>query len=248
MTSCCVLFLVLALVHHTQGTCYTTGGPDAGYPCDFPFKYRGVSYTECTVVDADDGKPWCSTLTDIEGKHVGGQGNWGHCPYQGCQPAQYYNVDEDGSIPCNQDRDCPEDIFSKKGYWSYSCDDEYDNICWEEYNSRDPPWVICGSGKQVLECEQCGITAEECNSQRFIDETNFCAIAGDICLIISATGAGGAPVQWASGISGITTLTSRNPNSSGDCNKRFYCRSRSGECCLLVNSGYSKLTVCPPSC
>jgi hypothetical protein len=46
----------------------------------------GVSYTECTVVGAADGKPWCSTLTDIEGKHVGGQGNWGHCPYQGCQP------------------------------------------------------------------------------------------------------------------------------------------------------------------
>ena len=43
----------------------------------------GVSYTECTVVDADDGKPWCSTLTDSEGKHVEENGNWGNCP---CQP------------------------------------------------------------------------------------------------------------------------------------------------------------------
>ena len=30
--------------------------------------------------NADDGIPWCSTLTDSEGNHVGGQGKWGHCP------------------------------------------------------------------------------------------------------------------------------------------------------------------------
>ena len=27
----------------------------------------------CTLVDADDGFPWCSTLTDQNGEHVGGQ-------------------------------------------------------------------------------------------------------------------------------------------------------------------------------
>ena len=26
-----------------------------------------------------DGKLWCSTLLDAEGKHVGGKGYWGYC-------------------------------------------------------------------------------------------------------------------------------------------------------------------------
>ena len=26
-----------------------------------------------------DGKLWCSTLLDAEGKHVGGKGHWGYC-------------------------------------------------------------------------------------------------------------------------------------------------------------------------
>ena len=46
----------------------------------FPFTYKSVKYTGCILVDADDGKPWCSTLTDGNGVHVGGQGQWGHCP------------------------------------------------------------------------------------------------------------------------------------------------------------------------
>ena len=47
----------------------------------FPFTYKDVKYTKCTLEDADktDGKPWCSTQTDANGQHVGGQGQWGHC-------------------------------------------------------------------------------------------------------------------------------------------------------------------------
>ena len=50
----------------------------------FPFTYKNIKYTGCTLVDADDGKPWCSTLTDSKGDHVGGQGQWGHCDLRSC--------------------------------------------------------------------------------------------------------------------------------------------------------------------
>jgi len=46
----------------------------------FPFLYKNKTHTSCTLVDADDGIPWCSTLTDSDGVHLGGQGKWGHCP------------------------------------------------------------------------------------------------------------------------------------------------------------------------
>jgi len=61
-------------------SCRTNGGSDAGVQCVFPFTYKEVTYNGCILVDADDGKPWCSTLTDNTGQHVGGQGKWGHCP------------------------------------------------------------------------------------------------------------------------------------------------------------------------
>ena len=64
--------------------CRTVGGGDAGATCVFPFTYKGTRYEECTLVDADGGRPWCSTLTDGNGEHVGGRGKWGHCPERGC--------------------------------------------------------------------------------------------------------------------------------------------------------------------
>lgn len=60
--------------------CTTIGGGDTGASCAFPFIYRDVEYRGCILVDADDNKPWCSTLTDRNKQHVGGQGKWGHCP------------------------------------------------------------------------------------------------------------------------------------------------------------------------
>lgn len=61
-------------------SCRTIGGGDIGASCIFPFTYKDITYTGCIFVDADDRKPWCSTLTDSDGQHVGGQGKWGHCP------------------------------------------------------------------------------------------------------------------------------------------------------------------------
>jgi len=70
--------------------CTTNGGGDSGARCVFPFVYKDRQYRGCILVDADDGIPWCSTLTDSSGQHVGGQGKWGHCP-SSC------NKDLDGS-------------------------------------------------------------------------------------------------------------------------------------------------------
>jgi len=71
--------------------CTTNGGGDSGASCVFPFTYKEKVYRGCILVDADDGIPWCSTLTDSTGQHIGGQGKWGHCP-SSC------NTDTDGSV------------------------------------------------------------------------------------------------------------------------------------------------------
>jgi len=64
----------------TTKECKTVSGADPGQKCALPFTYKGIKYTtSCTLVDADDGKAWCSTLTDSSGDHVGGKGKWGHC-------------------------------------------------------------------------------------------------------------------------------------------------------------------------
>jgi len=61
--------------------CITDSGPSAHEPCIFPFKFRGVTYTGCTWVASDltDSKPWCSTMVNETGHHIGGKGKWGNC-------------------------------------------------------------------------------------------------------------------------------------------------------------------------
>ena len=63
----------------SQLVCYTIGGPGANNPCVFPFRYNGVFYNECTLVAADDNKPWCSTRVYDNGTHVSGGGHYGNC-------------------------------------------------------------------------------------------------------------------------------------------------------------------------
>ena len=57
----------------------TVDGSKVGAECVFPFKYRGKTYKECTKIDDQDHRPWCSTKTDSKDYHVSGQGEWGHC-------------------------------------------------------------------------------------------------------------------------------------------------------------------------
>ncbi|CAL4100679.1 unnamed protein product, partial [Meganyctiphanes norvegica] len=43
--------------------------------CAFPFQYGDEIYNSCTTVD--DNKPWCSTRTDSQNKHVAKY--WKYC-------------------------------------------------------------------------------------------------------------------------------------------------------------------------
>ena len=49
-----------------------------GYPCTFPFKFKGVIHNECTWTEGD-GKPWCAILVDEFGPNVEGDENRGVC-------------------------------------------------------------------------------------------------------------------------------------------------------------------------
>ena len=49
--------------------------------CVFPFTVQGNTYNSCTYdfnFLTRNQKPWCSTKTDENGKHIG-NGNWGVC-------------------------------------------------------------------------------------------------------------------------------------------------------------------------
>jgi len=67
--------------------CVTSGGPDVGKPCVFPFKIDNVTYHGCTTAGQDahvcpgeeeSQMPRCSTKVDDKGNHVG-YDHWGYC-------------------------------------------------------------------------------------------------------------------------------------------------------------------------
>ena len=43
--------------------------------CHFPFKFKGVTYNECTL--AESSQRWCSTQVDAAGNYIGGK--WKNC-------------------------------------------------------------------------------------------------------------------------------------------------------------------------
>ena len=60
-------------------------------PCQFPFKFKGRTFYECTTITGTDdndeyeyGNPWCSTKTDDNGNHISGQGVYGDCIDESC--------------------------------------------------------------------------------------------------------------------------------------------------------------------
>ena len=61
--------------------CVTNEGASPNLKCIFPFFYNGKNKTTCTWDSSEltNNKPWCSTLVDETGNHVGGQGEWGNC-------------------------------------------------------------------------------------------------------------------------------------------------------------------------
>jgi len=66
-----------------SSSCITSSGPAAGQPCVFPFTHNGITYNQCaywTHGGIHEGKRWCSTNTDRNGKHINGKGFYGFCP------------------------------------------------------------------------------------------------------------------------------------------------------------------------
>jgi len=63
--------------------CTTIGGPGAGQPCQFPFIYNEVAREGCITEADPEGRAWCSTKVDTEGRHVAGGEHWAHC-HPGC--------------------------------------------------------------------------------------------------------------------------------------------------------------------
>ena len=54
--------------------CKTVSGPSPNESCIFPFKYDGITFDECATEGIAEGEiitPWCSTLVDENGVHVG---------------------------------------------------------------------------------------------------------------------------------------------------------------------------------
>jgi len=58
----------------TQSDAFTTVMTTGGEQCVFPFKYKGVTYYECTTVNSIVG-PWCATETTEDGSYK----SWDEC-------------------------------------------------------------------------------------------------------------------------------------------------------------------------
>jgi len=59
--------------------CETVAGPARGEQCQFPFIFRGETRSGCITESDPDGRLWCSTKVDSQGRHVVGGDHWAHC-------------------------------------------------------------------------------------------------------------------------------------------------------------------------
>eukprot|EP00094_Tigriopus_californicus_P008738 TCALIF_08423-PA protein Name:"Protein of unknown function" AED:0.91 eAED:0.91 QI:0/0/0/0.2/1/1/5/0/253 len=82
-----------------QTICVTSAGAAPGKPCIFPFEFNGAIHYKCTWDQSQltDNKPWCSTLVDSTGHHVGGQSKWGNCG-SGCPIAPRAGEKEEAPV------------------------------------------------------------------------------------------------------------------------------------------------------
>jgi len=79
---------------HTSGTCAANlrclrkceCKAENGASCVFPFIWRGKTYTSCTKDKSTNGKPWCATAVNAEGKAL--RGSLKDCN-EGCPGTDY---------------------------------------------------------------------------------------------------------------------------------------------------------------
>lgn len=64
---------------------FTVGGNGFGVPCQFPFRFMGNWYAECTKEGRSDGQLWCATVRDYDKEK-----KWGFCPTTG-KWRKYFN-------------------------------------------------------------------------------------------------------------------------------------------------------------
>jgi len=165
--------------------CVTASGASPHKPCIFPFKFNGVIYNECTWKSAHltEHKPWCSTLVDDTGHHVGGQGKWGNCG-SGCPIPPDDRADEElpGRTSDGTQERCTADQFECVGSKKcipkrWVCD--YHKDCdggEDEYDNCPPP--DCEAGKFTCGSYQWNTTY--CIPPHYrCDKTNDCDDGSD---------------------------------------------------------------------
>jgi len=69
-----------------ETVCETTeDSKDPGKVCVLPFTHDDITHFGCPLDPVDKSKRWCSTKTDENGTHIGGEGAWGYCTEE-CPP------------------------------------------------------------------------------------------------------------------------------------------------------------------
>merc|ERR1712061_259472 len=95
--------------YQTNGLeCYGLGGDK----CQFPFKWDGRIFTNCTTYKSENGAAWCATRVrgkDREAVRGSLADCAAPCDYGASQDYEYpvYNLNEAGHIECNVSSDCP---------------------------------------------------------------------------------------------------------------------------------------------
>ena len=66
--------MIIIICVFIQG-CRTISGPYPNQQCVFPFIYKHITYSKCTITDYN--QLWCPTEVDAYGKYI--TGKWGNC-------------------------------------------------------------------------------------------------------------------------------------------------------------------------
>jgi len=72
--------------NENETVCLTTqDSKDPEKVCVLPFTHDDITHFGCPLDPDDKSKRWCSTKTDENGTHIGGEGAWGYCTEE-CPP------------------------------------------------------------------------------------------------------------------------------------------------------------------